>query len=67
MYQYAFLLPVFVSKKQQGLLMTETPYDLSEAQGIPQAQFETISQLVASEFQVEEALLDHGTPTYYLK
>jgi membrane-associated protease RseP (regulator of RpoE activity) len=47
--------------------MTETPADIFGAQSIQQGQFETVSQLVASEFQVEEALLDNGVPTYYLK
>ncbi len=47
--------------------MTETPNDVSGAQGIQHIQFETITQLVASEFQVEETLLDHGIPTYHLK
>jgi membrane-associated protease RseP (regulator of RpoE activity) len=47
--------------------MTEAPSDVPEAQDFQQADFERISQLVASEFQVEESLLDQGTPTYYLK
>jgi membrane-associated protease RseP (regulator of RpoE activity) len=48
--------------------MTENPNDIVGAQEeIPQADFERISQLVTSEFQVEEALLDHGVPTYYLR
>jgi membrane-associated protease RseP (regulator of RpoE activity) len=47
--------------------MTETPSDVSETQRIQQTQFEPISRLVASEFQFDEAVLDHGTPTYYLK
>jgi membrane-associated protease RseP (regulator of RpoE activity) len=36
-------------------------------QDFQQTDFERVSQLVASEFQVEEALLDQGTPTYYIK
>ena len=47
--------------------MTETPSDIPGVQGFQQNDFERISQLVASEFQVEEALLDQGTPTYYIK
>ena len=47
--------------------MTETPSDIPEVQDFKQTDFERISQLVASEFQVEESLLDQGTPTYYIK
>jgi Zn-dependent protease len=47
--------------------MTETPSDIPGVQDFQQNDFERISQLVASEFQVEEALLDQGTPTFYLK
>ncbi len=47
--------------------MTETPNEIFGTQDIQQPQFETVSQLVSSEFQIEEALLDRGTPTYYLK
>jgi Zn-dependent protease len=62
-----FYRQVSLVTNNKEILMTETPHDISEVQNTPQAQFEPISQLVASEFQVEEALLDHGTPTYYLK
>jgi Zn-dependent protease len=31
-----------------------------------QVDFEQISKLVSSEFNVEEALMEHGVPTYYL-
>jgi Zn-dependent protease len=47
--------------------MTETPSDIPGVQDFQQNDFERVSQLVASEFQVEEALLDQGTPTFYLK
>lgn len=36
-------------------------------QDFQQAEFEKITQVVATEFQAEEAYLDHGVPTYYLK
>jgi Zn-dependent protease len=47
--------------------MTETPNGSPVAQDTQQMEFERMSQLVASEFEVEEALLDHGIPTYYLR
>jgi Zn-dependent protease len=47
--------------------MTETSTGSPGAQDIQQIEFGRISQLVASEFQIDEALLDHGTPTYYLR
>ncbi|MEM3641522.1 MAG: hypothetical protein QXH37_06350 [Candidatus Bathyarchaeia archaeon] len=34
---------------------------------IQQTDFEKITTLVSAEFQVEEALLEHNIPTYYLK
>lgn len=34
---------------------------------ISQTSFEQITTLVSAEFQIEEALLDHGIPTYHLK
>jgi len=47
--------------------MTENPVDVSGTSGSLKPHFETITKLVSSEFQVEEALLDHYIPTYYLK
>jgi membrane-associated protease RseP (regulator of RpoE activity) len=44
--------------------MSEVPTDF--ALGFQQAEFERISQLVREQFQVNEALLNQGTPTYYL-
>lgn len=38
---------------------TETPF--------AQTDFEQITTLVSAEFQVEEALMEHNVPTYYLK
>lgn len=38
-----------------------------EAPVILQPQFEQITSLVSAEFQIAEALLEHGVPTYYLK
>ncbi|MGB9778937.1 MAG: site-2 protease family protein, partial [Candidatus Bathyarchaeales archaeon] len=32
-----------------------------------QADFERITAIVVTEFQVEESMLEHGVPTYYLK
>src|SRR4030066_2108636 len=47
--------------------MTDNPSDILEAQNFQQSDFEKISQLVSTEFQVEESLMDQGVPTYYLK
>jgi membrane-associated protease RseP (regulator of RpoE activity) len=33
----------------------------------PQTEFEQITTMVSGEFQLEEALLEHNIPTYYLK
>jgi len=46
--------------------MSEIPSDIADAKTFQQADFEKITQLVASEFQIQEALMEHGTPTYYL-
>src|SRR3990170_5242652 len=47
--------------------MTDNPSDILEAQNFQQSDFEKISQLVSTEFQVEESLMDQGVPTFYLK
>ena len=46
--------------------MTETPGG-AETPFIQQSDFERITQIVSTEFQLEESLLEHGIPTYYLK
>jgi len=46
--------------------MSEIPSDITNAQTFQQADFEKITQLVAAEFQIQEALMENGTPTYYL-
>jgi Zn-dependent protease len=46
--------------------MNETPSG-SETQITQQSIFEQITTLVSTEFQIEEALLEHNIPTYYLK
>ncbi len=46
--------------------MSEFPYDTSEISSI-QIDFERISAIVSAEFQIEEALIEHNIPTYYLK
>jgi membrane-associated protease RseP (regulator of RpoE activity) len=46
--------------------MSDTPEDTADAQALQQADFEKITQLVISEFQVQDSLVDQGTPTYYL-
>ncbi len=47
--------------------MTDTTYTNFAASGLRQTDFERITQIVTTEFQIEEALLDQGVPTYYLK
>jgi membrane-associated protease RseP (regulator of RpoE activity) len=46
--------------------MSEIPSDIAGAKTFQQADFEKITPLVASEFQIQEALMEHGIPTYYL-
>lgn len=43
--------------------MTQTPGDAS----ISQLDFEKITTIVLAQLQVEESLVEHGVPTYYLK
>jgi membrane-associated protease RseP (regulator of RpoE activity) len=46
--------------------MSEMPNE--DAEELPtRTEFERITAIVSAEFQVEEALLDHNIPTYYLK
>ena len=47
--------------------MTELPIEGSETRSFQQADFERITQLVNTEFQTEDALIENGIPTYYLK
>lgn len=47
--------------------MSETPNKPNETQYSQQANFEQITARVSAEFQIEESLLEHGVPTYYLK
>jgi membrane-associated protease RseP (regulator of RpoE activity) len=46
--------------------MSEIPSDIAEAKTFQQEDFEKITPIVASEFQIQEALMEHGIPTYYL-
>jgi membrane-associated protease RseP (regulator of RpoE activity) len=46
--------------------MSEIPSDTVDTQTFQQTDFEKITQLVAVEFQIQEALMEQGTPTYYL-
>jgi len=46
--------------------MSDIPDEKAEVP-VVQTEFERITTLVSTEFQVEEALLEHGLPTYYLK
>jgi hypothetical protein len=46
--------------------MSEIPSEPAETP-FAQTEFEQITALVSGEFQIEEALLEHNIPTYYLK
>jgi membrane-associated protease RseP (regulator of RpoE activity) len=46
--------------------MGEFPYNTSTAEAFNQADFDKITHFVAAEFQVQEALMEQGTPAYYL-
>ena len=46
--------------------MSNIPTDIANAQSFQQVDFEKITQLVTAEFQIEESLMEQGTPTYYL-
>ena len=46
--------------------MSKNPINTGDTHAFQQTDFEKISQLVAAEFKIEEALMDQGTPTYYL-
>jgi membrane-associated protease RseP (regulator of RpoE activity) len=47
--------------------MTELPDETFRGPVVQQGDFDRISQMVTAEFQVEESLLMHNVPTYYLK
>jgi membrane-associated protease RseP (regulator of RpoE activity) len=47
--------------------MSGTPNETVEAPSTQQGEFEKLTQIVSAEFQIEEALLEHNVPTYYLK
>jgi len=45
--------------------MSESPTGVTDST-FQQSDFDRITQAVAAEFQIQEALMDHGIPTYYL-
>ncbi len=45
--------------------MSEIPTGVTDST-FQQTDFDRITQVVTAEFQIQEALMDHGTPTYYL-
>jgi membrane-associated protease RseP (regulator of RpoE activity) len=47
--------------------MSEGSNEAAQAPFLQQSDFERITQIVNAEFQVEEALMELGVPTYYLK
>jgi len=46
--------------------MSEVPNDANNMQTLQQPDFEEITNLVSTEFQIEEELIEKGIPTYYL-
>ncbi|MEM3596871.1 MAG: site-2 protease family protein [Candidatus Bathyarchaeia archaeon] len=46
--------------------MNEIPLEPADITTL-QEEFERITSLVLTEFQIEESMLEHGVPTYYLK
>jgi hypothetical protein len=46
--------------------MTEIPSETGDTPTFQQIDFEKITQLVAAEFQIQDALMNQDTPTYYL-
>jgi membrane-associated protease RseP (regulator of RpoE activity) len=46
--------------------MSDNTGGVADASAFQQADFEKITHLVTAEFQVQEALIQEGTPTYYL-
>jgi membrane-associated protease RseP (regulator of RpoE activity) len=47
--------------------MSEAPSETAGTPFLQQSDFEKVTQIVTAEFQVEEALMEHSVPTYYLK
>jgi membrane-associated protease RseP (regulator of RpoE activity) len=47
--------------------MSDTPTPTPSIPLIQQADFEKITALVATEFQLDESLIEHNIPTYYLR
>src|SRR5512136_2078438 len=47
--------------------MSEDINQEAEKAAFPQSDFERITQIVTSEFQVDEKVLENDTPTYFLK
>jgi membrane-associated protease RseP (regulator of RpoE activity) len=46
--------------------MSDSPTKIPQAGNIQQVDLDRITQMVTSEFQIEESLIDQGIPTYYL-
>jgi len=47
--------------------MASTPENSSAIPLLQQSDFEKITHVVTEQFQIEESLMEHGLPTYYLK
>ena len=47
--------------------MASTPENSSAIPLLQQSDFEKITRVVTEQFQIEESLMEHGLPTYYLK
>lgn len=46
--------------------MSKMPDEVSETPALPQTDFDRITKMVTAEFQLEENLVEQGTPSYYL-
>lgn len=47
--------------------MARSPEEATQSSFIQQVDFEKISRVVSSYFQIDESLLEHGIPTYHLR
>jgi membrane-associated protease RseP (regulator of RpoE activity) len=60
-------MPYTATEQKDKTIMSEPPKDTPETPTVSQTDFERISTIIYAEFQVDEALLEYGLPTYRLK
>jgi len=58
-------IAIYFKSKSGIYVMSELPGIIDSGE-FQQADFEKITAIVGAEFQIQEALMDQGTPTYYL-